>query len=74
MYYVIVYIIYIHIYIYIYIYILIYIISYIYIYIYIILYYIYRSKLNIADIKDCFTLVVKVESLKLFTRRQNLCH
>ena len=30
--------------------------------------------INLGDIKNCLTLVVKVESLKSITRRQNICH
>ena len=31
-------------------------------------------EVNLGDIKNCLFLVVKVESLKLITRRQNICH
>ena len=32
------------------------------------------KEVNLSDIKNCLTLVVKVESVKSITRRQNICH
>ena len=67
----------------------IYIYIYIHIYIYVYLYIDQRSKssfievnqrsiifkeVNIADIKNCLTFTVKVESFKSITRRQNICN
>ena len=47
-----------------------------YIYTYIYFIYIFQSlkEVHLGDIKNCLTLVVKVESLKSITRRQNICH
>ena len=35
--------------------------------------YIYKGQ-SFKNVKSCLTLVVKVENLKLITRRQNICH
>ena len=32
------------------------------------------KEVNLGDIKNCLTLVVKVESLQSITIRQNMCH
>ena len=52
---------------------------YIYIYIYIFVYFVYLcvsqsfKEVNLADIKNCLTLVVKIESLESIKSRQNKC-
>ena len=61
-----------------YIYIYIYIYVYIYIYICIFIYFYIGQRIvkevNFANIKNCLNLVVKVESFKSITIRQNICH